>query len=678
MQTPKASFNMPNFLEPNVVQVRLGQSKLAMLPQLQKGDVLQGLVGQVSQGKGQINIAGESVTLEGLNKTFQHKNISIKVLQTQPLILLELTNKANSHKQEPLQSNKPKVPHSKAKDVNKAVKNTMLSKPFTAHTTTALPNALKNKEHAHFAIVSNKQGSKATLIISSVNNTSTQLNTPHNNSKTDARQRIEIGGRFSDSTLETAKNTKKSPLPPLQSHVQTHHTIVTNKQISKEALTIPSTSNATTQQPSPLHNGSKESSTHRVEISSAKRPLQIGERFSVRTIDSSKNTSQILLTPLDSRVQTGTKDIPSYAQLGTLPAGKIITASVAKRLVSGHVVLHWQQQRFEAAAPAHVRAGDLLQLEVRPNNKPDNPSLRVVEHLAKSKVKAAQLLQQHIGKSSSSQHLFNTLRHISPNIAGISSQNPTNNTGNQALTQSMSNLQQWSEQHTLNPEKGMGGAHVAKLMQHIGQHYEASLLQHRHDSLQQLQHLKQHDLKALLLQLSHHADAATNSSEHTQIKQVAERGLAHIESQQALNILSILQTDPIRFELPMMVQGQWVSVWLSIQQEMHDAQETAKQQQNASHHILFALDLSALGALRIDAHIAEKSVHATFYHDNEKARLFVQENTPRLQEKLKNIGFEDIFIHTGKDKQLSDKKKQQFEQLLNHMPSRDGLLDMQA
>jgi len=609
MQTPKTGFNMPNFLEPNTVQIRLGKGQLAIQPQLQKGDVLQGFVGQVSQSKGQINIAGESITLEGLSKTFQNKNINIKVLQTEPVIILELKNNTKNDKSVKnngnIQLNSDKKPVLSPKDTSEIEKNKVITKTFTAHTTTPLPHTLKANKHAHHAIATSKQGPQTTLTVSLANTTASEA----------------------------------------KSHI----------------------------------NSNKNSSTHSIESNSPKRPIQIGEHFSLRTLEASKNSSQIALTPLRKTPQsTQQTSISSHTQIGTLPAGKIITASVAERLTSGHVVLHWQQQRLEAPAPANVRVGDLLQLEIKPNNQPDNPSLRVVEHITKSKAKAAQLLQQHIGKSSSSQHLFNTLRHISPNISAISSQNPINSSNNQALAQSLSHLQQWSDQYTLNPEKGMDGSRLAKLMQHIGQSYEASLLQHRHDSLQQLQHLKQHDLKALLLQLSHHADTIKNSVEQTQFKQVAERGLAHIESQQALNILSMLQTDPIRFELPMMVQGQWVSVWLSIQQELYDEHEAEKQQQEASHHILFALDLSALGALRIDAHIAEHSVHATFYHENEKARLFVQENTERLHDKLKNIGFEDIFIHTAENKQLSNDKKQQFEQLLNHIPSRDGLLDMQA
>jgi len=67
MQTGKINFNSPSFIEQAPVQVHLKQNQL---PMLQKGDTLQAFVGQIAQGKAQVSIQGETVTLEGISKQF--------------------------------------------------------------------------------------------------------------------------------------------------------------------------------------------------------------------------------------------------------------------------------------------------------------------------------------------------------------------------------------------------------------------------------------------------------------------------------------------------------------------------------------------------------------------------------------------------------------------------------
>jgi len=589
----KTSFNSPSFIEQAPVQVRINQPQL---PTLQKGDTLQAFVGQVIQGKAQVSIQGEVITLEGIGKQFQQKNISLKVLQTQPVILLELkNNEKNSDsikKQENFAYNTSEKAFLKPKTINKLQKSIQQKQAFSVHTTSALPITLKGNKQSHQVTAIAKHGLSTTL---------------HINSDT---------------------------MPP-----------PTNKTA--------------------------------IQITSPTRPIQIGERFTIQNIEHLGSSSKLLLEPLDAPKASASHQATHKKiinNLGFLSPGKIISAHVSERLSSGNVILNWQQQRFEAAAPEQVRAGDMLQLEAKPDNRADKPSLRVLNWLAQPKGKAAQLLRQHIGKTDSTQQTLHNLQQITASIAPENH----NTTNNQALSPSLTSLQNWTDHYALNPEKGIDGSSLALLIRQIGQHFESSLLQHRHASMEQLQQLKQHDLKALLLQLNDHAGQLKASMESTHIKHTAERGIAHIESQQALNLLALIQADPIRFELPMMVQGQWVNVLLSIQQEMYEEHSENNYAQNISHHILFALDLSSLGALRVDAHISDTSVHAKFYHENDDSRQFIQENIQNLQEKLKNIGFTDIYLNSAEIKQLNPATSQQFQKLISNAPSSDGLLDIQV
>jgi len=624
MQTGKTSFKLPSFIEQGSVQLRISQGKL---PMLKKGDILQTFVGQTSQGKAQVSIQGEAITLEGIGKQFQQKNITLKVLQTEPIILLELKNNSknikHAKKQESLISNTPEKPLLSSKITHKTQKSIQKNQAFSVQTTSTLAVALKENKQAYQAIATAKQGSSTTLRIS------------------------------------------------------------TNK---------------TQQTPQAMNNAVNQTqpASQIIQVTSPTRPIQIGERFNIQSIEHVAASSKLILEPLKSS-QANISNTPirksNINNLGSLATGKVITANVGERLPSGNITLNWQQQRFEAPAPMHVRAGDLLQLEVNRDNHNDKPSLRVLDWIPQPKSKAAKLLQQHIGKTDTTQHTLNTLRHISasikqPNIAQaniahtnaaqVGSSTPSNQPLAQSLSQSLSNLQNWADFYALSPEKGMDGPRIATLMRQIGQYYESSLLQHRHATIEQLQQLKQHDLKALLLQLANDAGTFKTTIESTQVKHTAERGLARIESQQALNLLAMIQADPIRFELPMMVQGQWMNVLLSIQQEMYEGNSENNQSQDTSHHILFALDLNSLGALRVDAHISDTSVHAKFYHENDDSRQFIQENIQKLQEKLKSIGFSDVYLNSAETKQLNPATSLQFQQLINHAPSSDGLLDIQA
>jgi len=655
MQTGKTGFNFSNLVEQGAVQLRVPQGQL---PMLQKGDILQTLVGQVLQGKAQVNIQGESVTLEGVGKQLQDKNITLKVVQTQPRILLELKgelkgelkndlkNEVSAKKQGNIISNSPEKAISGTAEASKLQKGMHQQQVFTVHTTSTLAATLKANKGSHQAIAVAKQGSQITLHISANKNTAIGKQAPHINAN------------------EAKTIAQKKPYAA-------------------------------------LHTTPNQTPSQTIQINSPTRSIQIGERFSIQSIEKAGATSSKLVleslkpsqtTPTNAatNLATGTPVQKSNInQLGSLAAGKVITASVGERLPSGNITLQWQQQRFEAPAPTHVRAGDVLQLEVRQDNHSSKPSLRVLDWVPQPKSKAAQLLRQHVGKADSTQQTLNTLRHISSNIAQAGSsqinsaqvnipQAASSTPSNQSLAQSLSSLQNWADYYALTPEKGVDGSRIANLMRHLGQHFESSLLQHRHSTIEQLQQLKQHDLKALLLQLADDAGAFTKTAESTQVKQTAERGLARIESQQALNLLAMAQADPIRFELPMMVQGQWVNVLLSIQQDMHESSSEHNYSQGTSHHILFALDLNGLGALRVDAHIGDASVHAKFYHENDDSRQFIQENIQKLQEKLKSIGFDDVYLNSAEEKQLNPATSLQFQQLINHAPSSDGLLDIQV
>ena len=108
--------------------------------------------------------------------------------------------------------------------------------------------------------------------------------------------------------------------------------------------------------------------------------------------------------------------------------------------------------------------------------------------------------------------------------------------------------------------------------------------------------------------------------------------------------------------------------------EQHD-NETAEQRDEAVS-ILFALDLSALGTVNIDARITTRSLHAAIYSQQEGARSFMQQHLERLSQRLDALGFKEVHLTTLQLAEVGEEKRERFEKLAHGLPLSTGLLDV--
>jgi len=415
-----------------------------------------------------------------------------------------------------------------------------------------------------------------------------------------------------------------------------------------------------------------------LHIESSARAIQVGERFDIQLITSRQHAKQLLQLQPKSLSITKPATPPAFA----LPTNETIITEVKQRLASGHITFQWKNQSFESPAPAHVQPGDVLHLKVVQTGK--KPTLNVMGHIPQAKAKATTIFRQHIGKTAPQQHVLNTITRISSEISTSTrtiDPQPGATSVSSPLTTTLSNLNNWIDSYAIHADQAVDGTHIASVLRHMGQHYESNLLQHLNDSRQNLQNITQHDLKAILLELIKATKSHDLTSAAGRIGHAAKQGVAHIESQQAANFIAALHPgNPMRFDLPILIQGQLSNVYISIRQE-HDSQHQHHDDsavENQAYNILFALNLTSLGALRIDASITDKSVSARFYHDNDKARQYVQKNIQRLVSKLESIGYQRIYLGTAPKHQMNHEKQDQFARLVNNTPNRDGLLDIKV
>ena len=188
------------------------------------------------------------------------------------------------------------------------------------------------------------------------------------------------------------------------------------------------------------------------------------------------------------------------------------------------------------------------------------------------------------------------------------------------------------------------------------------------------------DLKSIMLQLSQaQHDGIDKAAIIKTLSELGQHSAARIESTQALNVLAHIQGEPIRFELPMLVGQQMVNVQMSMQQEGYSSPQHGEQggASDQSYSVLFALELSQLGHMRVDASISDHSVHARIYSDRDSGSQFIRDHIQRLEMRLQSMGYDEVYLMAVQTAPPAEKQRQ-FEQLSQMAPSSMRLLDVVA
>ena len=345
-------------------------------------------------------------------------------------------------------------------------------------------------------------------------------------------------------------------------------------------------------------------------------------------------------------------------------AGEQTLAVVQKRLQSGNVELKIQGQLVEAPAPAHVKAGDAL--EIKMLKAPGE--FQVVQLHKNIPQKALSTVKANLVASSTP---------IAQNLTTIKNLLPNMPASEMASIKGLPQLESWMRASESSRDYPINGERLGQLIRDSGGQLE-SKLQSLIVKGAQTPSLSS-DLKAILTQVAGEqaVSGKVQSSEALRlITEASQQSLSRIEVGQALNVLANVQGEPVRVEFPMLVGQHLINVQMAVQQQgANTEQQDASGSANQGYSVLFALELSGLGDLRVDANVSEKAVHARIYNENTDVRHFIQENIHRLEERLQSLGFKEIYLLASPSKPDAEKQAR-FDELTTMRPASFSLLDI--
>jgi len=395
--------------------------------------------------------------------------------------------------------------------------------------------------------------------------------------------------------------------------------------------------------------------------------LKQGQSISAKIISGANNKALLEITTRQAANQSPIKTT-NMANF-KLAAGDTVAAFVQQRLSNDRVQLNIRGTIVEAPAPATVKKGDVLMLKM--HQPPANFQLLSAHKNAAAKALASLKSNLTSNNQSMAQNITSIRNLMPPPTAGplpASNGLPPIN----GLPQ-LDNALKLSASISSTP---LDGKRVGEMIRNAGTGLESKLLnlsQHpaMSPSLQQ-------DFKAIMLQLANLPSSNAQQAELIKaLNELGRQGASRIEATQALNVLTHMQGEAMRLELPMLVNQQMVNVQLSIQQQQsyESGNEDEGDAADQAYHILFALELSQLGHIRIDANISDTSVHARIYNDNPRSNQFIVDNMQRLETRLQNLGFEKVYLLTSQQPPDAD-KQQRFDQLTQMTSASLNLLDI--
>jgi len=401
--------------------------------------------------------------------------------------------------------------------------------------------------------------------------------------------------------------------------------------------------------------------------------LKQGQQFSAR-IQPGINQRTVLeiLSPQTMRQSGSAAPVKASAPLQmasfAMPAGNIVPALVQKRLANGHIQISIQGVTVETPAPKMVAQGDLLMLRMI-KSPAQFQFVSVQKNIAE---KAMAVVKNNISVSQEP---------LAQSMSAIRTLIPTLIKADLPDIKGLGQLNAWMTASQSSPQQPINGEHLARLIGESGTGLESKLL----GLIQKLAHnpALQQDLKTIMLQLANIQTQSGNINHAGLIKILSElghHGATRIETTQALNVLAQIQGDPIRFELPMLLGQQLVNVQMSLQQQYqqpsNDSEPGGAPKQ--AYSVLFALELSGLGNLRVDASISDTSVHARIYSEQADAGQFIRNHIQRLQTRLQDLGYKEVFLLASQAAPDTEKQRR-FDQLTHLAPvSSLNLLDVIA
>ncbi len=193
------------------------------------------------------------------------------------------------------------------------------------------------------------------------------------------------------------------------------------------------------------------------------------------------------------------------------------------------------------------------------------------------------------------------------------------------------------------------------------------VLQNKRD----LKSVRSEGMKAYLLRLLDELkllrqDAGEAPEYLAKLIEFAEKGIKTIEANQILNLHSEIKGAGYFFQVPVLLHEDVRVADLFISTENDKgASETKKRTR-----VLVFLNLDALGSMMVDASVSGHSIGCVFRFADSSAKDFFLQFLPELEDNMKKIGFEGVFLNCLYDNSLEARKRNCFREFF---PERDAI-----
>ncbi len=155
------------------------------------------------------------------------------------------------------------------------------------------------------------------------------------------------------------------------------------------------------------------------------------------------------------------------------------------------------------------------------------------------------------------------------------------------------------------------------------------------------------DLKGQLLRLQNHLENVESADSRiplppsklvTELVQQVRNGVDGIEFQQLANQFARQENQPISLQIPYLVNGEGKTLQIHIKRDQKGGSEQNLEKQG--FHMVFLLNMTALGDLKIDTFIKDSAVSIKFFSASQKIVDFIQMNGGQLKDQLNEIGIQ--------------------------------------
>ncbi|WP_020468460.1 hypothetical protein [Zavarzinella formosa] len=225
----------------------------------------------------------------------------------------------------------------------------------------------------------------------------------------------------------------------------------------------------------------------------------------------------------------------------------------------------------------------------------------------------------------------------------------------------------------LLPQKGQppDAGQIAQFVKHGGLMYESKLAEAVANKVtpKEAEQIPVGDVKGQVMQALKEAGPVERATP-------LHDALNSIESQQALNVLASQSGEGIRLQLPVWDQNQWRTMDLTITPEMAD--NTPDGRSSQGYDIFMHTEMTEFGDTYIDVQVHSGSFRSILYIEQDNARNAAKAALGDLNQEVRSIGFQQVFVDVRSTSELPAKTRQQANAFKAGVPVGVSMLDVRV